>query len=424
MKKISFNKENIFCYTFFVWCLFINLLITTNYSSRFSGKVQYIVVLGSIVIVVAKELASLAELKSYSFFRVVVMVLFLLVTLKIMGNSYGLIFLSAMLFVISARDVDFEKILKTFIVTILTLFAITIGGNKLGTVGSILSAQDGRFRNSMVFSYVSFPSQFAFFLTAAYLVWRKRQISNIELLILLGVDIYIYKNTLTTSPLIDSKLVDPKKIKVIYNGVDSSIFSPDIETDYLMQEWKVPKDAVKVGVIGRLNAWKGQNDFLDATETLLDEYENLYLFVIGSPFADQEWRTDELKKRIAQNKYSDRIIFSEFRKDNATVHNFLDILVLPSTNPDPLPTVVLEAMASGKPVVGYAHGGICEMVVDGKSGSLAKVNDPTDLSVKINELVSSREKRVRFGSTARKRQLENFSLGSFIEKFEEMYGKL
>lgn len=202
MKKISFSKENIFCYTFFVWCLFIDLLITTNYSSRFGGKVQYIVVLGSIVILVAKELASLAELKSYSFFRVVVMVLFLLVTLKIMGNSYGLIFLSAMLFVISARDVDFEKILKTFIVTILTLFAITIGGNKLGTVGSILSAQNGRFRNSMGFSYVSFPSQFAFFLTAAYLVWRKRQISYIELLILLGLDIYIYKNALTTSPFV------------------------------------------------------------------------------------------------------------------------------------------------------------------------------------------------------------------------------
>lgn len=202
MKKISFSKENIFCYTFFVWCLFIDLLITTNYSSRFGGKVQYIVVLGSIVILVAKELASLAELKSYSFFRVVVMVLFLLVTLKIMGNSYGLIFLSSMLFVISARDVDFEKILKTFIVTILTLFAITIGGNKLGTVGSILSAQNGRFRNSMGFSYVSFPSQFAFFLTAAYLVWRKRQISYIELLILLGLDIYIYKNALTTSPFV------------------------------------------------------------------------------------------------------------------------------------------------------------------------------------------------------------------------------
>lgn len=226
------------------------------------------------------------------------------------------------------------------------------------------------------------------------------------------------------SHLVESKLVDPKKIKVIYNGVDSSIFSPDIETDYLMQEWKVPKDAVKVGVIGRLNAWKGQNDFLDATETLLDEYENLYLFVIGSPFAGQEWRTDELKKRIAQNKHSDRIIFSEFRKDNAAVHNFLDILVLPSTNPDPLPTVVLEAMASGKPVVGYAHGGICEMVVDGKSGSLAKVNDPTDLHRKIAELVASEKKRIFFGDASRRRQLANFSLTSFIENFEDTYDRL
>lgn len=224
--------------------------------------------------------------------------------------------------------------------------------------------------------------------------------------------------------LINSKMIKPKKIKVIYNGVDSEIFSPDVDYGYLLQEWDIPQNAIKVGVIGRLNAWKGQNDFLDATEPLLAEYDNLYLFVIGSPFAGQEWRLTDLRKRIEQSKFHDRIIFSEFRKDNAAVHNLLDILVLPSTNPDPLPTVVLEAMASGKPVVGYAHGGICEMVISGENGLLAKVNDPVDMRQKVNELVNSKKKRIKFGKASRKRQLDNFSLISFIEAFERSYNEL
>lgn len=221
--------------------------------------------------------------------------------------------------------------------------------------------------------------------------------------------------------LIDSKLVAVQKIKVIYNGVDSNAFSPNVPCEYLNDEWGVPSNAIKIGVIGRINAWKGQNDFLDALEPIMNECKNLYLFVIGSAFAGQEWRVDQIRKRILSNKENDRIIYSEFRKDNAAIHNFLDILVLPSTNPDPLPTVVLEAMASGKPIVGYAHGGITEMVVDGKNGLLAKVNDPKELQKKIVELISSEEKIAKFGNFSRKRQVEKFSLEAFIDEFENTY---
>lgn len=220
-----------------------------------------------------------------------------------------------------------------------------------------------------------------------------------------------------------SNLIKPDKIKIVYNGVDSMIFSPSVDSAYLEKEWHIPANALKVGMIGRVNAWKGQGDFLEATMPLLEKYPDLYLFMIGSAFEGQEWRVEELKKKIAQQKNSKRIIFSEFRKDNAAVHNFLDILVLPSIDPDPLPTVVLEAMASGKPVVGYAHGGVTEMVVDGQNGSLAKVRDTTDLRRKIEALVTSDEKRRRMGKKARERQLSYFSLTSFIKHFSEIYEK-
>ena len=100
------------------------------------------------------------------------------------------------------------------------------------------------------------------------------------------------------------------------------------------------------------------------------------------------------------------------------------MFVLPSTNPDPLPTVVLEAMATGKPIVGYKHGGVCEMVKDGHNGLLANVCDPEDLAGKIDLLLSDEALRIQMGTNSRKRLLECFSIESYIENYSNEYDSL
>ena len=219
--------------------------------------------------------------------------------------------------------------------------------------------------------------------------------------------------------LIDSKFVDEDKVEVIYNGVDTERFNPNVENKYLYKEWNIPNEAIKVGMIGRVNAWKGQNDFLDAAEGLLKKYSNLYIFIVGSAFAGEEWRVDELKKKIADSQNKDRIIFSEFRTDTPEIHSFFDVLVLPSTNPDPLPTVVLEAMGCGTPIVGYNHGGVTEMVINGETGLLAEVKNSKDLGRKIQQALESDYKLM--GQKARDRALKNFSEYSFINNFSKVY---
>lgn len=214
--------------------------------------------------------------------------------------------------------------------------------------------------------------------------------------------------------------VNPNKVKVIHNGIDSNVFSPNVDSTYLYKEWNIPQNAVKVGMIGRVNNWKGQNDFLDALAPLLNDFDNLYLFIVGSAFSGQEWRVNELKRKINLLPQHDRIIFSEFRKDNYAVEHFFDILVLPSTSPDPLPTVVLESMGCGTAVVGYAHGGIVEMIRDGKDGLLAKINDVEDLRDKVKYLILSKKYK-SMGKNARNRQAKEFSIGNFIKRFEKVY---
>lgn len=214
--------------------------------------------------------------------------------------------------------------------------------------------------------------------------------------------------------------VNSKKIKVIHNGIDSSIFSPNVQSDYLYKEWNIPQNAIKVGMIGRVNNWKGQEDFLDALAPLLNRFDNLYLFVIGSAFEGQEWRIKKLKEKINSLSHNDRIIFSEFRKDNYAVEHFFDILILPSTSPDPLPTVVLETMGCGRGVIGYAHGGITEMVEDQYNGELVSPLDKNALRRAVEDCIVN-EKYVEWGINSRKRLLEHFSLTSFINNFEKIY---
>ncbi|WP_026889098.1 glycosyltransferase family 4 protein [Clostridium beijerinckii] len=210
-------------------------------------------------------------------------------------------------------------------------------------------------------------------------------------------------------------------IKVIYNGVDNKIFNPRNDKEYIKEEFNIPDDNIIVGMIGRVNAWKGQPDFLEAIDFVLKRNKNVYAMLVGGVFEGEEWRVKEIKKKIKSMENSDRIIFSDYRNDSKNIHSLYDVFVLPSINPDPLPTVVLEAMATGTPIVGYRHGGICEMVKENDNGLLADVRNTKDLADKINILVDDGKLRKDFGKNSLTRQMQMFSLISYIKNFEDIY---
>ena len=215
-----------------------------------------------------------------------------------------------------------------------------------------------------------------------------------------------------------------KEIRVIYNGVDNNVFSPQNHSDYIRNEFNIPKDSKIVGMVGRVNAWKGQKDFLNAMEVVLDKCPNVYAMLVGGVFEGEEWRITELQEIIDNMKNKDRVIFSDYRKDTKNIYALYDIFVLPSTNPDPLPTVVLESMASGKPIVGYKHGGICEMVKHGYNGLLAQVGNSEDLASKISQILSDELLEKNMSKNSLIRQNEMFSLNSYIKNFEIIYEQI
>lgn len=220
--------------------------------------------------------------------------------------------------------------------------------------------------------------------------------------------------------LYDTGYFDNTDIRIIYNGVDEK-FNKENDSSYLMKEFNIPNDAIVVGMIGRINSWKGQGDFIDAIERVLEKNINTYAMIVGGVFEGEEWRIDELKNRISKIKDKNRIIFTEYRKDSQNIHSLYDIFVLPSINPDPLPTVVLEAMASSTPIVGYRHGGICEMVQENYNGFLVDIRNIEDLASKINYLIENPNIRKKMGENSLKRQKELFSIKNYVENFEGIY---
>lgn len=211
------------------------------------------------------------------------------------------------------------------------------------------------------------------------------------------------------------------KIRIIYNGVNNNEYNPNNDTLYLKKEFNISNDSIVVGMLGRVNAWKGQKDFLKALDIVLRRNKNVIGILVGGTFSGQEWRIGELREEIKSLENSDRIIMCNYRNDSKNIENLFDMFILPSTKKDPLPTVVLESMASGKPIIGYNHGGISEMVIDGKNGFLVEPLNYKELAEKINILLENSSLRKKMGIESLKRQKKYFSINSYIDNIEKIY---
>lgn len=211
-----------------------------------------------------------------------------------------------------------------------------------------------------------------------------------------------------------SKYVHKEKIICVYNGID---YSPFLEaTGNFRAEIKAAESDVIIGMIGRVHPWKGQGYFLDIAAALKPKFENLHFVMAGDAFPGNEYLYTELAAKVGSYGLQKDVTDLGFRNDIPALLQGFDILILPSVLPDPFPTVILEAMASGKPVAATAHGGALEMIEDGISGFLIPVDDAAAAAVKLEPLIKDVSLRRQVGEAARVRVLKEFSRTAFENK--------
>jgi len=98
----------------------------------------------------------------------------------------------------------------------------------------------------------------------------------------------------------------------------------------------------------------------------------------------------------------------------------MDVFVLPSIN-EGISNTILEAMATGRPVVAGRAGGNPELVVDGVTGALYDPGDPEGLATAVEQYVQQADLRQAHGEAARRRVVEQFSLDAMVNRYSEFY---
>jgi len=217
----------------------------------------------------------------------------------------------------------------------------------------------------------------------------------------------------------ESVLMKNFPIHVIPYPIDLNIWKPESKTESRIK-FNLPTDSVILlfgAVGGTKDKRKGADLLLEALDILFREsdentFSKLRLVVFGQDHSNE----------IA-NKYKFPIHFVGKINEDKTLrylYSSADIYILPSRQ-DNFPQTALESHACGTPVVGFATGGLLDIVDDNLTGCLAKPFDPKALSEKINAILKDKITLMKMGEAARKKAVEEWSHEIIYSKYQQLY---
>jgi glycosyltransferase involved in cell wall biosynthesis len=216
------------------------------------------------------------------------------------------------------------------------------------------------------------------------------------------------------------------KMHLVYNGIGP--VEKSTEANFRSQ-YQIPKEAIVIGMAGRVHFWKGQQYFLQIAKQLLNRSKEnnlaapLYFIITGDAYPGYEYLVDEIQNFIKNNQLGDRIFYTGFEHEMDKFYSSIDLLILPSQLPDPLPTVVLEAMQYGIPVVATAQGGALEMIAENETGIFIPINSVEAAADKIQELLIT-EKFLIMRDASQQREKHFFSNLVYEQKISSFINSL
>lgn len=215
--------------------------------------------------------------------------------------------------------------------------------------------------------------------------------------------------------------VPPGKVTQICNGVDTQRFRPDTQARKDLPQNIFPAGCIIVGSVSRLMTIKDPLNlvraFVQVRRSLGDEGPDVRLALIG----DGPLRA-EVERELRQAQCDSVAWLAGSRDDVASLLAGFDVFVLGSLR-EGISNTVLEAMASGVPVLASATGGNLELVRDGETGVLVPPGDSTALAAALERYVRDASLRAAHGRAARQRAEELYSLTGMMSRYRELYSR-
>lgn len=224
--------------------------------------------------------------------------------------------------------------------------------------------------------------------------------------------LYLVTPSIWLQRLVEKSILREHPLACIPNGVDTSIYKP-MEKAKARQRLGLPQYALLVGGCadgGLNNPWKGGEYIVQAVLALKKEFPELVFLNIGSPDAPPELQTGWVRN----------IPYVHDEQELACLYSALDLLLYP-TLADNHPLVCIESLCCGTPIVGFATGGVPEIVRHGHDGLLVPTHAGEDLIHAAAQLLRDESLRRRMGQDAAADAAQLYSLELFASRYEKVY---
>lgn len=211
--------------------------------------------------------------------------------------------------------------------------------------------------------------------------------------------------------------VEKNKIAVIYPGVDTERFKPGDKPKTLMSKYNIDEDCFVILYVGKLVSWKGVHNLIYLAKILTNKGFKNFVIAVAGRGAQKE----NMIKLIKESKTEENFRFLDFisYEEMPDVYRISDLFILPSypimTWQEQFGMVLIEAMATGKPIISTMSGAIPEVV--GNAGILIPPGDFFALTNAVVDLIENSNLRDTLGKIGRERVEKLFNASQNAYKF-------
>ena len=203
-----------------------------------------------------------------------------------------------------------------------------------------------------------------------------------------------------------------RQVEVVYNAVNDKFFEITDKKEEARVCLKIPLSALLIGVPGTLRPVKGHRFFLNAVGLLLRQNPDIHIAISGGGQPDHVCRMHELANNL---EGAERIHFTGWMEDMRKFYRACDICCVTSVS-ETFGRVVIEAFASGVPVIATKVGGMVEIIEEGETGFLVPYGNEQALQQRIGELLSNPILRQKMGEAAYKKAVSSYKETKYQKK--------
>ena len=217
--------------------------------------------------------------------------------------------------------------------------------------------------------------------------------------------------------LLDREDLDDAKVEMVPNGIDAEVFVPagGEVRQAAKASFGLPGGSFVIGGVGRLVPQKNFPLFLEVAALLIPRFPEVMFVIAGSGPLESA-----LRKQAQGLGISEKIRFLGHVSDRARLYQALDVLVMPSDF-EGTPMTLLEAMASGLPVVASSVDGIAEVCTHGEDALLVPRRDLGGFVSAVERVITHPELRTHLGRNVRRTILGRYEIRHLVRRVEAIY---